>query len=97
MIAVAQLGFRTCICRGSASCGGFCSAHFSFSVVTQASCGQGSTGGAPYEVLAEWGAVREGAATPSAPAAKSPSSEFCWNRSGLSRMRAACRSPAWAY
>ena len=37
MIAVAQLGFRTC--RGSASCGGFCFAHFSF--VTQASCGQG--------------------------------------------------------
>ena len=31
-------------------------------------------GGAPYEVSTEWGAVREGAATPSAPAARSQSS-----------------------
>eukprot|EP00964_Phaeocystis_antarctica_P075290 scaffold46429_cov44-Phaeocystis_antarctica.AAC.2 len=95
MIAVAQLGFRTCTCRGSASCGVLCFAHCSFSFVTQASCGQVSTGGAPYEVLVEWGAVREGAAAPSVPAAKSPSS--VGGPSGLSRMRAAYRSPAWAY
>ena len=31
-------------------------------------------GGAPYEVSTEWGVVREGAATPSAPAATSQSS-----------------------
>ena len=86
MLAVAQLGFRTCI--GSASSGGFCFAHLSF---TQAcSCGQGQ--GAHRTRYQRGGPVREGAATPSAPAAKSPSSEFCWNQSGLSRMRAVCRS-----
>eukprot|EP00964_Phaeocystis_antarctica_P026512 scaffold14944_cov61-Phaeocystis_antarctica.AAC.2 len=91
MIAVAQLGFRTC--RGSASCGGFCSAHFSFSFVTQASCGQGQ--GAHRTRSQRGGPVREGAATPSAPAAKSPSS--VGGQCGLPRMRAACRSPASEY
>ena len=76
MIAVAQLGFRTC--RGSASCGGFCSAHFSFSFVTQASCGQGSTGGRTIRGLSGVGRGQGGRSR--AQRACCVVAIFCWRR-----------------
>eukprot|EP00964_Phaeocystis_antarctica_P159561 scaffold130632_cov60-Phaeocystis_antarctica.AAC.1 len=72
MIAVAQLGFRTC--RGSASCGGFCFAHFSFSV-TQASCGQGQ---GAHRTRSQRSGARSGRGCSHAQRACCEVAIFCW-------------------
>ena len=81
IVVVVQLGFHTC--RGSASCGGLRFA-FSFSFVTQASCGHRERG---RTVRGLNGVGRGQGGRSHAQRACCEVAIFCWNQSGLSRKR----------
>ena len=81
IVIVVQLGFHTC--RGSASCGGLRFA-FSFSFVTQASCGHRERG---RTVRGLNGVGRGQGGRSHAQRACCEVAIFCWNQSGLSRKR----------
>ena len=81
IVVVVQLGFHTC--RGSASCGGLRFA-FSFSFVTQASCGHRERG---RTVRGLNGVGRGQGGRSHAQRACCDVANFCWNQSDLSRKR----------